>query len=152
MISKNFPNFRQLKIFVFKKIKKFWSKVDYQLVPPHEFVEESSIDRLRKKYFLGFLKTRKLGNLIPIFWYSATLIFSPISLIIYLFVSPIFPLKIVKIDLSQIGSLLWLALIAAQKKNKFCNLNFVVCLPEIFQFQNQHIFDYLSEETFQKLD
>ncbi len=150
MIGKSFPNFRKLKFLVFKNIRNFWSKVDYQLVPPHEFVEESSIDRLRKKYFVGFLKTRKLGNLIPIFWYSATLIFSPISLLIYLCISPIFPLKIVKIDLSQIGSLLWLASIAAQKKNKFCDFNFVVCLPRIFQFQNQHIFDYLSEETFQK--
>ena len=127
------------------KILSFLGKIDYQLVPMHEFIEESSVKRLFKKFLPGLIYKRKIGNLIPIFWYFTTFIFCPFTICLYFLLRIYFPFKILKIDLSQIGSVLWLSTIAASQKKKS---KIVVCLPYFYNFQNQHIFRFLSKDIF----
>lgn len=130
------------------KILTFLRKIDYQLVPVHEFVEESSIQRLFSKYLPGLLYGRKIGNLIPIVWYIITLIFCPLSIFLFFILRNFFSFKILKIDLSQIGSVLWLSTIAANQKINSKKSKIIVCLPYLFNYQNQHIFRFLSKDVF----
>ena len=130
------------------KILPFLRKIDYQLVPVHEFVEESSIQRLFSKYLPGLLYGRKIGNLIPIVWYIITLIFCPLSIFLFFILRNFFSFKILKIDLSQIGSVLWLSTIAANQKINSKKSKIIVCLPYLFNYQNQHIFRFLSKDVF----
>ena len=132
------------------KFKNIIKKIDFQLVPPHDFIKESAIQRLRYKYLRGLFQKR-IGNIIPIVWFFLTFIFQFIFSPIYFFSNKFFKYKIIKIDLSQIGSLLWLSSLISNESKKRKGFKYIVCLPYIFNYQNSHIFNYLSKEQFSDL-
>ena len=126
----------------------FFKGIDYILVPPHDFVEQSTWWRVKNMYLPGLILKRKIGNIIPLLWFLSTLIFSPIFTIIYIILNKFKPFKILKIDLSQIGTVAYLPVIVGWL-NKNNNKNkIIVSLPYITMKQNNFIFDYLSADLF----
>ena len=138
-----------MKFFV-QKITLFLKKIDYQLVPPHEFINSSSSERLLKKYIPNLIINRKIGNLIPVSWYFLTIFISPLILPFYLLINRFFPFKVLKIDLSQIGSVFWLGTVASKVNSHNRKDKIIVCLPNFYLFQNQHIFKFLSPKKFNR--
>ncbi|AAQ00331.1 MULTISPECIES: TIGR04372 family glycosyltransferase [Prochlorococcus] len=129
---------------MFIKLKQLYKKVDHALVPPHEFVSESSFSRFINKYIPDLFIKHQIGNIVPIFWYLSTLLFSPLSYLIYKLISQFYKFKILKIDLSQIGSILWLATIAADLKKHKYKGDILVAIPYFYRNQNQHIISYVE--------
>ena len=129
-------------------LKNILIKVDSILVPPHEFVHASSIQRLTNQYLPNLFIRKKFNNSIIIFWYLITLSASPIAIIFYLIIRNFYNFKILKIDLSQIGSILWLATISGHYKLCDKNLKLIVGIPYIPNKQNKYIYSYLDSEKF----
>ena len=129
-------------------LKNIFIKVDSILVPPHEFVHASSIQRLTNQYLPNLFIKKKLNYSIIIFWYLITLSASPIAIIFYLIIRNFYNFKILKIDLSQIGSILWLATVSGHYKLCDKNLKLIVGIPNIPNKQNKYIYSYLDSEKF----
>ena len=126
----------------------FLKRIDYILVPPHDFLEQSTWWRVKNMHLPGLFIKRKIGNIIPLMWFLFTLICSPIFIIIYILLNKFIPFKILKIDLSQIGTVAYLPVIVGWlNKNKNKN-KILVSLPYLTMKQNNFIFDYLSEDIF----
>ena len=108
-----------LEVILVRYLISFFKRIDYILVPPHDFVQQSTWWRVKNLYLPGLLIKKKIGNIIPLLWFLSTLIFSPLFIPLYIILNRFKPFKILKIDLSQIGTVAYLPVIVGWlKKNR----------------------------------
>jgi len=118
--------------------------VDNQLVPSPVFIaRRSSFPSIRFWHQLlkdGPFSTSAVQSL----WYLTTFLLSPLSVLV--FASFTKKTKVLRIDLSQIGSYLWLASLYGQSELNNDETSYVVCRPYIYTANNNALQSCISDD------